>query len=148
MGISSKALTMIEVIMMVTLLGIVLFLTLPRLATSRFSNEQAVIKAKALQLNAAKDAFVALRGVSEAQDEWDDTKGDAQAEWVLVEPFLPEAAQKTYLNYTSLSSSYFGLQGYFIFFNSDIVTAPVHIYVDSNLDGTYTSGTDEEIAYR
>lgn len=141
-----SAITLLEALTMIVILGIVLFLTLPRMSTSKLNNERAIIKAKAMQLNAAKDSFISIFGVTSAQDKWDGATTD-NAKLALLTPYLPggTAAQPAALN--STTGTAFGLRGYVLAFNSALVTAPVLIYVDADLNGTADTSTELALPY-
>ncbi len=142
------ALTLMETLTMIVILGVVLFLTLPRLATSKYSSERAAVKAKAIQLNLAKDAFISANGITAAQNKWDGKSNETR--WKdIIRTFLPaDVAKPDKLNPTSTNDTVitaFGRPGYLLEFN-DIVTFPVSIYHDADVNGS-KDGTDT-IGYR
>lgn len=137
--------TMVEILTMVTVMGIVLFLTLPRLSSSKTTADEATAKAKATQLIIAKDAFIATRGLSVCQSLWVAATTDT-ARYTLIKPYLPQASlQPSIVNSTSTTTGFVPL-GYLIAFNATLVTAPVKLYTDVNLNYALDSG-EPEIPY-
>jgi type II secretory pathway pseudopilin PulG len=134
---------MIEMMAVITILGIVLFLTLPNLTSNKGTAELNAAKTKAIQLNIAKDAFIANRGLTSAQTSWSSATDDS-ARYLLLRPYLPPPAA------ASLSS--FALAGYVLAFTptggtADPITYPVRLYQDINLNGA-ANNAEPEIPYQ
>jgi type II secretory pathway pseudopilin PulG len=126
---SKTAMTLVETLAVIAILGIILFITLPHLTQSKSSSDLAAAKAKAAQLNAAKDAYISLIGITAAQNNWGTPATDA-ARFTKIKPLIRPTTTAT--NLTD-----FTVPGYTFAFDTQIAV-PVHL--------TDTS-TNTELAY-
>jgi type II secretory pathway pseudopilin PulG len=81
------AMTLVETLAVITILGIVLFITLPHLTNSKTTNDLAAAKAKIAQLNAAKDAYISLIGITPAQNNWN-TAANTNGRFALIKNLI------------------------------------------------------------
>ena len=135
----THGMTMIEILTVLVILGIVIFVTLPHLTQSKANNELAAAKAKAIQLNYAKDSYISVVGLDTAQSAWLSLPGNivtGQADtsderlYNLIKFYLPTGTAATVLNTADGSPSY-AVPGYrYSFFSSgnanpNLITLPV-----------------------
>jgi len=80
--------TLMEALTVIAILGIVLFITLPHLTQTHESNDLMAMKAKAIQLNAAKDAYIAAYGLDNARANWING-GNADSRYQMFAKYLP-----------------------------------------------------------
>lgn len=135
---NSKAMTLTEVIVVLVIMGIALFITLPRLSQSKQSGEQSAAKAKAIMLNRAKDSLISVRGINAAENAWAAAAND-EARYTLIKDLIPNNPDSTLANFT--------VDGYLLDFNNDYISMPALLYKDIDLDGVIDS-TDPLIGYQ
>jgi len=139
---SVRGVTLLEALTVLVIIGIVVFVTLPHLTQSKSNAEMAADKAKAIQLNAAKDAYIALLGSEKAQANWAAAAND-DARFLLIKPFINPPTQAVRLNLPSVNAKYdettFSTAAYvFTFYpyngSEKIIGAPVMINAGSDDD--------------
>lgn len=91
-----RAVTLLEALTVLVIIGIVVFVTLPHLTQSKTNADLAAAKAKAVQLNLAKDAYISLLGSEEAQRRWA-AAADDNARFALIRQFIQPATTATRL---------------------------------------------------
>ena len=162
---SARAVTLLEALTVIVIMGIAIFVTLPHLTNSKADADKAAIKAKAAQLNIAKDSYISLVGVDQAQINWTNAASD-QARFVLLHKpnpgnpsqavhLLAPAPADTVVNLNGLdSTTCFAVPGYVFVFppappaaTEKIIGQPVLIYQDVNLNGIYDDGIDTPLPY-
>lgn len=144
-----QAVTLLEALTVLVIIGIVVFVTLPHLTQSKSNADMAAAKAKAVQLNMAKDAYIALVGSERAQANWKAAVDD-NARFQLIKSFInpptkavklgPSTATEPYDDTMFSSASYV-----FTFYPFDntkekIIAAPVIINGQSGDDDTPWGG--------
>lgn len=111
---------MLEALAVIIVLGIALFITLPHLTQSKAGNEFAAAKAKAIQLNLAKDAYISFVGMDTAISAWNSPAITTEGRYSLIKNYLPTiSSSATFQAYTAVSGYEFSF--------SDTITQPVLI---------------------
>ncbi|GEM_PF-2243191 len=115
--------TLVEALTIVVILGIVLFVTIPHLTQMHTSSDLVAMKAKAIQFNAAKDAYIAAQGMDQAQNTWQNRNAavllpNSTARYQLISPYLPAGA-----NPSSNVLADYVVNGYTICFTQDATNA-------------------------
>ncbi len=145
-----RAVTLLEALTVLVIIGIVVFVTLPHLTQSKSNADMAAAKAKAIQLNIAKDAYISMLGAEKAQINWRNAVDD-NARFALIKPFINPPTTATKLVPASVSQSYdssvFSTPSYIFTFypyqgGEKIIAAPVIINGSSGDEdgGTFGGG--------
>lgn len=140
----TRGVTLLEALTVLVIIGIVVFVTLPHLTQSKTSADLAAAKAKAVQLNVAKDAYITMLGSEKAQLNWK-TAADDNARFMLIRSFItpPVPSTVTKLVPATINASYdntvFSTPSYrFVFYTSStgesIIASPVIINPTSGDD--------------
>jgi prepilin-type N-terminal cleavage/methylation domain-containing protein len=104
---AARGMTLIESLTVLVVMGIVIFVTLPHLTQSKAANELSAAKAKAVQLNYAKDSYLSINGLDAAQTIWKSPPNNIVAGqtdtpderlYNLIKYYLPTGTAATALN--------------------------------------------------
>lgn len=149
---TTRAVTLLESLTVLLIMGIVIFLTLPHLTNSKARNELAAAKAKATQLNLAKDAYIGMVGIELAQNRWSTPSlagftNNELGRFNLIRTLIKPATTATALN----GIGGFSVPGYVIVFSPNssaekLIGSPPLLYQDSNLNGSFDTG-EPQIGY-